>query len=121
MTTTYQNGATTHNGASSHAGELVRELYGGELYEYYPLGQYIVQAPGVCGGRPTFKYTRLEPSVILAQLSLGRTVEDLLRDYHGSKISAESIYEAIYLANQAFMLVHNARLNEPEALEWNFA
>jgi uncharacterized protein (DUF433 family) len=86
-----------------------------------PLGQYIVQAPGVCGGRPTFKYTRLEPSVILAQLSLGRTVEDLLRDYHGSKISAESIYEAIYLANQAFMLVHNARLNEPEALEWNFA
>jgi uncharacterized protein (DUF433 family) len=119
MTTTYQNGAAPHNGAFSPASELVQELYGGELYEYYPLGQYIVRAPGVCGGRPTFKYTRLEPSVILAQLSLGRTVDDLLQDYHGSKISAESIYEAIYLANQTFMTVHNARLNEPEALEWN--
>lgn len=121
MTISYQNGATTHSGASSHAGELVQELYGGELYEYYPLGQYIVQAPGICGGRPTFNYTRLEPRVVLAQLSLGRTVEDLLRDYHGSKISAESIYEAIYLANEAFMTINNARLNEPEALEWNFA
>jgi hypothetical protein len=38
--------------------QIVRELYGGSLYEYYPIGQHIVAAPGVCGGRPTFKYTR---------------------------------------------------------------
>ena len=121
MTTTYQNGTTTQNGAAEQTGELVRELYGGELYEYYPLGMHIVRAPGICGGRPTFTYTRLEPSVILAQLSLGRTVEELLNAYEGSRISAESIYEAIYLANQAFMTLHHARLNEPEALEWKFS
>jgi hypothetical protein len=38
---------------------LVCEMYGDVPYEYYPIGQYIVAAPGVCGGRPTFKYTRL--------------------------------------------------------------
>jgi uncharacterized protein (DUF433 family) len=87
-------------------GELVCERYGGELYEYYPLGKYIVRAPGVCGGRPTFKYTRLEPSVILVQLSLGRSVEELVNAYQPSKISAEGVYEAIKLANQAFMAMH---------------
>src|SRR5438046_9046139 len=30
---------------------LVREMRGGEPYEYYPVGEYIVTAPGVCGGR----------------------------------------------------------------------
>ena len=82
---------------------LVQEMYGGELYEYYPLGEYIVAAPGVCGGRPTFKYTRLEASMILAQLSLGKTVEQVIKDYWRSKITAEAIYEAIALANQAFI------------------
>jgi len=121
MTIAYQNGTTIQNGTATQSGELVQEMVGGELYEYYPLGKYIVRAPGVCGGRPTFKYTRLEPSMILAQLSLGRTVEDLLRSYDGSKISAEAIYEAIYLAYQAFMTLYDARLNEPEALEWKFS
>lgn len=36
--------------------ELMTEIVGGEPYEYYPLGEYVVRAPGVCGGRPTFKY-----------------------------------------------------------------
>lgn len=36
--------------------ELVREGDGDDVYEYYPLGEYVVVAPGVCGGRPTFKY-----------------------------------------------------------------
>ena len=38
--------------------ELEREMVGDEPYEYYPLGKYIVAAPGVYGGRLTFKYTR---------------------------------------------------------------
>lgn len=74
--------------------------------EYYPLGKYIVRAPGICGGRPTFKYTRLEPSFILAQLSLGRTVEEVVAAYQPSRVSVEGVYEAIKLANQAFMTVH---------------
>jgi hypothetical protein len=36
-----------------HSMELVTETVGGEAYAYYPLGEYIVRAPGVCGGRPT--------------------------------------------------------------------
>jgi hypothetical protein len=40
--------------------KLVREMMAWESYEYYLLGQYIVAAPEVCGGRPTFKYTRID-------------------------------------------------------------
>jgi uncharacterized protein (DUF433 family) len=117
MTTTYLNGATAQNGVAEQTGELVRELYGGEIYEYYPLGKHIVRAPGVCGGRPTFKYTRLEPSMILALLAQGDTVEEVLADYNRSKISAEAIYEAIYLANQAFMAQHHIPLPQLKELE----
>src|SRR5215510_566674 len=41
---------------------------GGEAYEDYPLGQYIVAAPGVCGGRPTFKYTRIDIYYVCVRL-----------------------------------------------------
>ena len=100
----HQNGTTPKNR------HLVQEEYGGEIYEYYPLGEYIVAAPGVCGGRPTFKYTRLEASMILAQLSLGKTVEQVVKDYWRSKITPEAVYEAIHLANQAFI----ASTDEPQ-------
>lgn len=48
--------------------QLVREEYGGDLYEYYPLGQYVVAAPGVCGGRPSIKYTRIDARHIIGSL-----------------------------------------------------
>ncbi len=110
MTIAIGNGATQTD-------ELVQEMYGGELYEYYPLGKYIVRAPGVCGGRPTFKYTRLEPSVILSMLAQGETVEEILADYQRSKISAEALYEAISLANQAFISRHHAFIHRPNEFE----
>ena len=71
--------------------ELVRELYGGELYEYYPIGQYVVVAPGICSGRPTFKYTRLEVSMILTLLAQGENVEKIVKLYSRSKLSQEAI------------------------------
>lgn len=40
--------------------KTVVEVVGGETYSYVPLGQYVVRAFGVCGGHPTFKYTRIE-------------------------------------------------------------
>jgi uncharacterized protein (DUF433 family) len=83
--------------------KLVREKVGGEWYEYVPLGKHIVAAPGVCGGRPTFKYTRLEVVVILDLLAAGHTIEELLREYSHSKLSAEAISEAILLARKAFV------------------
>jgi uncharacterized protein (DUF433 family) len=83
--------------------KLTRELVGGEWYEYVPLGKHIVAAPGVCGGRPTFKYTRLEVSVVLDLLAVGHAIEDILRKYTYSKISAEAIEEAVRLAKKALL------------------
>ncbi len=41
-----------------------------EPYRYYPLGDHVVRAPGVCGGRPTFKYTRIEITEALPALAV---------------------------------------------------
>jgi len=90
------------NGKSSKT-KLVREMYGGEWYEYYPLGKHIVAAPGVCGGRPTFKYTRLEVSFILARLRTGKTIEEIVQDYSLSRLTPEAVKEAIFLAEQALL------------------
>jgi hypothetical protein len=39
--------------------KVMTEIIEGETYQYYPLGKHVVRAVGVCGGRPTFKYTWL--------------------------------------------------------------
>lgn len=83
--------------------KLVRETVGGEPYEYYPLGSYIVAALGICGGRPTFKYTRLEVAFILDLLAGGWSVEQVLHEYEASSLSGEAIQEAIHLAKEAFI------------------
>ena len=78
--------------------ELVCEVVGGEPYEYYPLGEYIVAAPGVCGGRPTFKYTRIDVRHALSLLSGGRTVEEVAQSY---RVPVAAIQEALDLAAEA--------------------
>jgi len=88
---------------------LVREMYGGEVYEYYPLGKYVVAAPGICGGRPTFKYTRLEVRVILALLAAGETIDQVVQAYSESKLSPEAVKEAIQVAKQALLQSVNGR------------
>lgn len=82
--------------------QRVREQVGEEIYEYIPLGQYVVIAPDICGGRPTFKYTRLEVSVVLALLAAGDTVDQILNDYAASYLTREAVQEAIRLAETAF-------------------
>jgi len=77
---------------------LSREVVGGEPYEYYPLGEYIVAAPGICGGRPTFKYTRIDVRHALSLLAEGHTVEQIAKGY---KVPVEAIEEALQLASQA--------------------
>jgi uncharacterized protein (DUF433 family) len=98
-----QTEATVTNGTGINKPQLVQEVYGGELYEYYPLGQYIVAAPGVCGGRPTFKYTRLEVSMILALLAKGETIDEIVADYVHSKITPEMVREAIQVAGRSLI------------------
>jgi len=80
-------------------GPLVCEVFGGEPYEYYPLGEYIVAAPGVCGGRPTFKYTLIDVRHALSLLSGGRTVDEVAQAY---RVPVAAIREALELAVEAF-------------------
>lgn len=81
-----------------HTHELVCEIVGGEPYEYYPLGEFVVCAPGVCGGRPTFKYRRIGVQNALELLSGGWTVERVAEEYD---LPVAAVQEALRLAVQA--------------------
>jgi len=99
--------------ARSAAKGFVREVYGGEVYEYFPLGKHIVVAPGVCGGRPTFKYTRLEAAFVLDLLAAGWSIEKVTREYKASRLSAPAVREALRLAKEA--LVKSSLVLRPAA------
>ncbi len=77
--------------------KLVRELIQGNPYEYYPLGKHIVAAPGICGGRPTFKYTRIEVQVVFDLLAAGEPIEQLMENLQG-RVSRKAIVETLRLA-----------------------
>lgn len=79
--------------------KLIREMVGGEAYEYYPVSRHIVIAPGVCGGRPTFKYTRIDVRHALNLLAAGRTIERVAEGY---QIPVAAVKEALALAAKAF-------------------
>lgn len=87
---------------------LIREQIGGEWYEYRPLGQYVVSAPAVCRGRPTFKYTRIEVAGVLERLGAGHPIAALIADSAG-RLSQEAIAEAARLAAQALTRQSPAR------------
>jgi uncharacterized protein (DUF433 family) len=82
--------------------KLVTEVVGGELYQYYPLGEHIVRAVGVCGGRPTFKYTRIEVSGTLDRLAAGESLDEVVAGYRG-RISHEAMVEAIRVVLAGFL------------------
>jgi uncharacterized protein (DUF433 family) len=77
--------------------KVVREIVGGEVYEYVPLGRHIVSAKGVCGGRPTFKYTRVEVATVLRLIAAGMSVDELVANFKG-RISRDAIEEALQWA-----------------------
>ena len=88
-----------HDAGKLHGLKLVREERAGSFYEYYPLGRYIVIAPGVCGGRPTFKGTRVEVRIVLDALRRGETIPEILDGY--PTLSRAAVEEAIQLATRA--------------------
>jgi len=88
-------------------------MYGDEPYEYYSLGKHVVSAPGVCGGRPTFKYTRLEVSVVLSLIARGETVRQVVQAYSASRLTPDAVVEAIQLADHA--LVQSTQIFQPAA------
>ena len=57
--------------------EFITETVNGEPYQFIPLGTYVVASPGVCGGRPTLKYTRMDARWVMAYLQNGRTLKEL--------------------------------------------
>ena len=73
---------------------LVTEMVGGEVYTYYPLGDHVVRAPGVCDGRPTFKYTRIEITGTLDRLAAGEHIDDIVVGYRG-RVTKEAVVEAV--------------------------
>lgn len=58
---------------------LVTENIDGEEYQYYPLSDHVVRAIGVCGERPTFKYTRIEITGTFERLAAGETIDELIK------------------------------------------
>ena len=76
--------------------ELVSEVYAGNPYDYYPMGEYVVAARGVCGGRPTLKYTRMDARWVMMYLENGRSPEELAAT-HG--VLVEAIREVVALSS----------------------
>ncbi len=62
---------------------------------------YIVRAPGVCGGSPIIKGTRITVRLIAQLYKAGETVEEIIQAY--PHLSAAAVYDAIsyYLDHQA--------------------
>jgi uncharacterized protein (DUF433 family) len=81
---------------------LITETMNGEMYQYQPLGNYVVRALGVCGGRPTFKYTRIEITGTLERLAAGETIDEIVAGYRG-RVSKEAIVEAASLVTNQFI------------------
>lgn len=81
---------------------LQTEIVGNEPYQYYPLGTYVVRAPSVCGGRPTFKYTRIEITGTLERLAAGESVDTIVAGYRG-RVSHAAIQEASQIMTQYFL------------------
>ena len=82
--------------------KLVTETVGGELYQYYPLGDHVVRAPGICSGRPTFKYTRIEIAGTLERLAAGENLDEIVAGYR-ERVSREAIIEAMNLVTKQFV------------------
>jgi len=82
--------------------QLTTEIVGDEIYQYYPLGEHVVRAVGVCGGRPTFKYTRIEITGTLDRLAAGENIEKIVAGYRG-RVSHKAIIEAIQLVSDQFI------------------
>lgn len=81
---------------------LVTEMVGGDPYHYYPLGKHVVRAIGVCGGRPTFKYTRIEITGALDRLMAGESIDSILTGYR-KRVSREALNEAVQIIKTQFI------------------
>lgn len=82
--------------------KLITEMLDGEPYQYYLLSDHIVRAIGVCDGRPTFKYTRIEITGTFERLAAGETIDEIVKGYRG-RVSKTAIEEAVRLITAQFI------------------
>ena len=82
--------------------KLITEMVGNEPYQYYPLSENIVRAIGVCDGRPTFKYTRIEITGTLERLAAGENIDKIVKGYRG-RVTHDAIIEAVRLITTQFI------------------
>jgi uncharacterized protein (DUF433 family) len=82
--------------------ELITEVVNGEPYQYYLLGQHVVRAVGICGDRPTFRYTRIEITGTLDRLAVGERLDAIVEGYRG-KVSREAVIEAVQVVTAGFL------------------
>jgi len=82
--------------------EPMTEVVNGELYQYYPLGKHVVRAVGVCSGRPTFKYTRIEITGTFDRLAAGESLDTIVAGYRG-RVSREAVIEAVQIVTDRFL------------------
>lgn len=80
--------------------DILTEMLNGEPYEYYPIGSHVVSAVGVSGGRPTFKYTRIEIAGTISRIKAGESIEDVVQGY-GGRVSLEAVLEAIQILSDS--------------------
>lgn len=79
--------------------KVITEIIAGEPYDYIPLGRYVVRAGGVCDGRPTFKYTRIEIEGTLNRIAAGESIDAIVEGYRG-RVPREAVEEAIEIARK---------------------
>ncbi len=66
------------------------------------LGRYIVADSGICGGKPTFRGTRILVADVLGQVARGMAWETIVEEWRGA-VSMEAIAEAVHLAREALV------------------
>lgn len=64
------------------------------------IGRYIVTAPRICHGKPTFRGTRVLVSDVLEQVANCMAWETIIEEWKNS-ITKGAIREAVQLASQA--------------------
>ena len=82
--------------------KLITEMVSGETYQYYSLTENVVRAVGICGERPTFKYTRIEITGTLERIASGEPIDQVVKGYRG-RVSREAILEAMILITNQFL------------------
>lgn len=66
------------------------------------LGRYVVADSGICGGKPTFRGTRILVADVLGQVARGMAWETIVEEWRGA-VSADAIAEVVRLAREALV------------------